>query len=146
MRFRVPPSALFATFVAVSVISGLGLAELEGVGDSYPVLGTVVRVSFFLMIPTLIAAAVSAWRDVSEPSTKNRALSLLNTLVSPTTLFAFGACSLILSLAFDGIARTKPLGVGGALVLILESSAIPSLVASFVWIAVIWFRQRRPSI
>ena len=145
MRLRVPTSVLFALFVLVSVVSGIGLAELEGAKDRHPVLGPMVTVFLVLTLPTLIAASVSAWRDASNSSNESRASSLTRSLVSPMSLFAFGAFSLILSLTFAELARASPLSPGGALVAVLEASAIPSLVTSFVWTAIVLSRPRPPS-
>ena len=142
MRAPVTPSVLFATFVAVCTIAGLGLSVLEGAVERHPALGLVVILSFFLAFPILIAAAVAVWREVPEQSFQHHAPRSWGPLVSPTTMFTFGVFALLVSLAFERTAHSTPLSLAGTLLAVLEAAAIPSLVASFVWVVVLWAKQR----
>jgi hypothetical protein len=141
MRVRATASALFAVFVVAAVIAGLGLAALEGAAELHPILGILVTGSFFLMIPILIAAAVSAWRETRQPTSQRPESTPRQPFITPTTMFVFGAFAFVVSLALGQIAHSRPLSFTGALVAVLEAAAIPSLVASFVWLLVIWVKQ-----
>jgi len=136
------PGILFGAFVVAAVVGGISLAALEGQTDRNGVLEALLLISFVSMIPILIAAAVSARREVREGIAGAQRSSKRFPYLTPTRLFLFGVASEGISALthhFATFEANTPLGIGLG---IFTAATVPSFLASMVWALAHWTGRR----
>ena len=138
MRKFATPEILFAAFVVVSVIAGLSLAALEGERDRHAGLEALLLLSFFSVIPLLIAAAIAERREVREASEGVHRSSQGSAFLTPLRLFLFGIASEGISRLGQQLASTNHGSLLAILLDVLSAAAMPSILASLIWVLVRW--------
>jgi hypothetical protein len=129
-------STLYLSFVAVSVITGLTLARLEGSNDRPFVLEVILIGGFFSLIPLLIIASVAAWREEGANPLPSRKYWSLGGLKFPLILLMVG----ILGLLVDHWASTGA-GIPEWIATGYVGTAIPALYAFILWLGIIGARR-----
>ena len=137
MRKFATPEILFAAFVVVSVIAGLSLAALEGERDRHAGLEALLLLSFFSVVPLRIAAAIAERREVQASEGVHRS-SQGSAFLTPLRLFLFGIASEGISRLGQQLASTNHGSLLAILLDVLSAAAMPSILASLIWVLVRW--------